>query len=83
MFSFPGIAKKKYRFMAKAVQEKKKMDGERKGFGEWIRMRGRESSNKAHKCALPFPKRLWKKRTVAMHGVKSHVVSKLVSFFLC
>lgn len=44
--------------MAKAVQEKKGMDGEKQGFEEWIRMRGRENSNKAHKCALPFPKRL-------------------------
>lgn len=73
VFNFPEIAEKKYRFMAKAVQEKKDMNGEKQRFGGWIRMCGKESSNKAHKCALPFPKRLWKKRTVAMHGVKSSI----------
>lgn len=50
------------------------------GWG-WIRMYGRESLNKESKCALPFPKRLWQKRTVAVQGVKSHIVSKLVFSF--
>lgn len=36
VFNFPEIAKKKYGFMAKAVQEKKRMNGEKQRFGECI-----------------------------------------------